>query len=157
MARPSEQDFPKHKGGLFGNFGNFGNFGKIENFGKLKILEILEIRKVRGENFVNFGIEFGRADRHRSDDRPCATTQLRGHGLSRGGGGDHIYIYMYIYIYVQLHMYTYIDIAIDTGTDIDIDICIYKSLKGQVLGGSGIRLHARFGIESSRVTAFASP
>ena len=58
-------------------------------------------------------------------------------------------------------MYTYIDIAIDTGTDIDIDIdidiCIYKSLKGQVLGGSGIRLHARFGIESSRVTAFASP
>ena len=53
----------------------------------LEISEILEIRKVRGENFGNFGIEFGRADRHPSEDRPCTTTQLRGHGLSTGGGG----------------------------------------------------------------------
>ena len=62
----------------------------------LKITELLEIRKVRGENFGNFGIEFGRADRHPSDDRPCTTTQLRGHGLSTGGGGGP-YIYIYIY------------------------------------------------------------
>ena len=61
-----------------GHFGNFGNFGN---------------RKVRGENFGNFGIEFGRADRHPSDDRPCTTTQLRGHGLSTGGGAT-IYIYI---------------------------------------------------------------
>ena len=47
-------------------------------------IKILEIRKVRGENL--------RADRHPSDDRPCTTTQSRGHGLSTGGG-DHIYIY----------------------------------------------------------------
>ena len=83
MARPSGQDFPKHKGGQFGNFGN---------------------RKVRGENFGNFGIEFGRADRHPSDDRPCTTTQLRGHGLSTGVGRAYIYIYIYIYIEVYIQM-----------------------------------------------------
>ena len=58
------------------------------------LLEILEIRKVRGDNFGNFGIGFGRADRHPSDDRPCATTQLRGHGLSTRGGRPYIYIYV---------------------------------------------------------------
>ena len=51
----------------------------------LEILEMLEIRKVRGENFGNCGIEFGRAGRHPSDDRPSTTTQLRGHGLSTRG------------------------------------------------------------------------
>ena len=68
---------------------------------------MLEIRKVRGENFGNFGnfrIEFGRADRHPSDDRPCTTTQLRGHGLSTGaeGGGPYIYIYIYICVLTSL-------------------------------------------------------
>ena len=79
-----------------------------------EILEILEIRKVRGENFGifgNFGTEFGRADRHPSDDRPCTTTQLRGHGLSTGGG-DHTYIYIYIhnykYNYICKDIYIYI-------------------------------------------------
>ena len=62
-------------------------------------LDILEIREVRGDNFGNFGIEFGRADRHPSDDRPCTTTQLRGHGLSTGG--DHIYVYIYIHIHTE--------------------------------------------------------
>ena len=59
-----------------------------------EISEIFEIRKVRGENFGNFGVEFGRADRHPSEDRPCTTTQLRGHGLSRGGGRPYTYIYI---------------------------------------------------------------
>ena len=62
------------------------DFFFFENFGN---------REVRGENF---GIEFGRAERHPSDDRPCTTSQLRGLGLSTGGGGPTIYIYIYIYI-----------------------------------------------------------
>ena len=79
----------------------------------LKILEILEIRKVRGENLGNFGIEFGRADRHPSDDRPCTTTQLRGHGLSTGGGATiYIYIYMYVCMYVCIYIYVYVYIYI---------------------------------------------
>ena len=82
MARPSGQDFPKHKGGLSGNFGNLESEG-IPNFPKspplcfgkscplgraileiseileileileiFEISEILEIRKVR--EFQNF-------------------------------------------------------------------------------------------------------
>ena len=90
MARPSGQDFPKHKGGHFGNF------------------EILEIRKVRGENFGNFGIEFGRADRHPSDDRPCTSTLSQGHGLSTGGDYMYIYIYIYTYIHIYIYMYMYV-------------------------------------------------
>ena len=74
MARPSGQDFPKHKGRLFGNF----------------------------------GIEFGRADRHPSDGRPCTTTQLRGHGLSTGGGRPTIHIYIYIYVYVCMYVCIYV-------------------------------------------------
>ena len=61
MARPSGQDFPKHKGGNFGNFGNPASeripkfpkspplcFGKSCPLGRaiLEISEILEIRKV---------------------------------------------------------------------------------------------------------------
>ena len=114
MARPSGQDFPKHEGGLFENFGKISKISKTArrsgqdfpkhkgglfgNFGSLEISEILEISEVRGENFGNFGIEFGRADRHPSDDRPCTTTQLRGHGLSTGGGGAIIYIYIYMHV-----------------------------------------------------------
>ena len=97
MARPSGQDFPKHKGGHFGNFGNF---------------EILEIRKVRGENFGNFGIEFGRADRHPSDDRPCTSTLSQGHGLSTGGDYMYIYIYIHIYIYTYIHIYIYVYVCV---------------------------------------------
>ena len=40
----------------------------------------------------------GGFDCHPSDDRPCTTTHLKGHGLSTGGGGDHIHIYIYIFI-----------------------------------------------------------
>ena len=72
-------------------FGNLGKFGKFGN---------LEIRKVRGENFGNFGIDFGRADCQASDDRPCATTHKKGHGLSTGGRP-----YIYIYIITSLHWY----------------------------------------------------
>ena len=86
------QDFPKHKGGLFGNFGNFG---------------MLEIRKVRGENFGNCGIEFGRAGRHPSDDRPCTTTQLRGHGLSTRGA-----TILYIYI-IYIHLCVSVCVQVD--------------------------------------------
>ena len=58
MARPSGQDFPKHKGGLFGNFGipSLSGFPKIPKspnlcFGKScplgrAILEILEISEI---------------------------------------------------------------------------------------------------------------
>ena len=63
-------------------------------------LEILESGKLGARIFFgNFGIEFGRADRHPSDDRPCTTTHLQRQGLSilklifR-----RISIYVYIYI-----------------------------------------------------------
>ena len=128
MARPSGQDFPEHKGGLFGNFGipslsGFPKFPKFPKspplcFGKScplgraileileisEILEILEIGKLGARIFGNFGIEFGKADRHPSDDRPCTTTQLRGHGLSTGGGRPYIYIYTYIYMCIYTHI-----------------------------------------------------
>ena len=58
MARPSGQDFPKHKGGLFGNFGNPESegipkfpkspplcFGKPCPLGRA-IFEILEISEI---------------------------------------------------------------------------------------------------------------
>ena len=73
----------------------------------LEFSEILEIRKVRGENFGNFGIAFGRADRHPSDDRPCTTTQLRGHGVN-GAGRPYIYIYISLLcIYMDIYIYIY--------------------------------------------------
>ena len=94
MARPSGQDFPKHKGGLIPKFRKCPDLvDRIFQNIRADFLEILEIRKVRGKNFGNFGIEFGRADRHSSDDRPCTTTQLRGHGLSTGGATIYIYIH----------------------------------------------------------------
>ena len=53
MARPSGQDFPKHKGGLFGNFGipSLSGFPKFPKspplcFGGRAILEILEILEI---------------------------------------------------------------------------------------------------------------
>ena len=53
MARPSGQDFPKHKGGLFGNFAKFPKspplcFGKSCPLGRaiVEILEILEISEI---------------------------------------------------------------------------------------------------------------
>ena len=114
MARPSGQDFPKHKGGLIPKFRKCPDLvDRIFQNIRADFLEILEIRKVRGKNFGNFGIEFGRADRHSSDDRPCTTTQLRGHGLSTGGATIYIYIYtqhisiciydMYMKTYVHVH------------------------------------------------------
>ena len=55
-------------------------------------LEILESGKLGARIFFgNFGIEFGRAGRHPSDDRPCTTTQLRGYGLC-------IYIHICLYL-----------------------------------------------------------
>ena len=131
MARPSGQDFPKHKGELFGNFGipSLSGFPKFPKFPKWpdlvdrifqniranfleisEILEILEIRKGRGENFGNFGIEFGRADRHQSDDRPGATTFFRGHGLSTVGGAT---IHIYVYKHTSIHTYMQTDIQTD--------------------------------------------
>ena len=75
--------FLKHKGELSGK-SVFLKFWKL-----WKAARILEI-------------DFGRADCHPSDDRPCTTTHKKGHGLSTGGAT--IYIYMYI------HTYTYIDV-----------------------------------------------
>ena len=75
---------------VFGIVGSFGISGKFE------FLEILEIRKVWGENIENFGIDFGRADWHPPDDRPCMTTHKKGHGLSTGGERPCTYIYIYI-------------------------------------------------------------
>ena len=136
MARPSGQDFPKHKGELFGNIGipSLSGFPKFPKFPKwpdlvdrifqnirANFVEIseMEIRKGRGENFGNFGIEFGRADRHQSDDRPGATTFFRGHGLSTVGGGDHTYIC------IQTHIHTYIHA--DRHTDRHISMMITSS------------------------------
>ena len=67
-------------------------------------MEILEIRKVRGEKFGNFGIEFVRTDSHRSADRPCTSTQLKGHGLSTGGATIYIYIQMCLDIYINIYI-----------------------------------------------------
>ena len=104
IARPNGQDFPKHKGEVFGNFGTFGeifgSFGILEVLEYLENLEILEFwkfwksRKFGGENIENFGIDFGRADCHPPDDRPCMTTHKKGHGVSTGGERPYTKIYM---------------------------------------------------------------
>ena len=87
MARPSGQDFPKHKGGNFWKFRKFWKFWKSGKVGAI-ILEILEL---------SLG---GRIVTHPMTDHALRLF-VRGHGLSTGGGGgDHIYIYMYIYIYI---------------------------------------------------------
>ena len=76
----------------------------LEFFYFFEISIILEIRQVRDDNLR---IDFGRADCHPPDDRPCATIHKKGHGLSTGGGRPYIYIYVYIYMCIYIYIYVF--------------------------------------------------
>ena len=91
MARPSGQDFPKHKGRLCGNFGKFGNFGYWIS-GKLgaRILEILELSLA--------GLVTHPMTDHalRLSWRACSVN-----------GVATIYIYIYICLFMDTHIVRY--------------------------------------------------